>query len=95
MRERDRKLIDKLENRIIELEQPVLYKNGSEVRFEIDGNKQHGIVIDSKIIYKCSGGYRLMSLYVPFDYRKYQVLCKGQKHWFKYSELSAIIIKNN
>jgi len=91
MRKLEREYINKLEKRIIELEQPVLYNNGQEVRFEIDGNKQVGIVIDSKIVYKCDGGYRLMSLYVPFDYRKYQVLCGGQKYWFKYSELSGII----
>ncbi len=90
MRKADRDFIDKLEKRIIELENPVLYNNGQEVRFELDGNKQLGIVVDSKMVYKCTEPYYLMALHITFDYRKYQVLCKGKKHWFKHGELSVI-----
>jgi len=89
MKKSDMELIEKLEKRIIQLENPVHYENGQEVRFEIEGEKQIGIVIDSKMVYKGTDLDYLIGAYIPFDFRKYQVLCKGKKHWLTYENLSG------
>lgn len=91
MKKSDMELIEKLEKRIIQLENPVHYENGQEVRFEIEGEnrEQIGIVIDSRMFYKGIAPDYLIGAYIPFDFRKYQVLCKGKKHWFTYENLSG------
>ena len=84
--------IESLEKRIIELEHPIELENGQEVRIVKSEGNQLGIVIDTKMIYQTKeyNLYFTLGSYCPFDYRKYQVLSKGNKYWYTRNELEKV-----
>lgn len=90
MRNKYKEHIKELEKRITELENPIIYKNGKTVRFEINGGSQTGIVINSEIVYRDRGWtpYKIPFNFV--DYRRYQVLSNGEKYWFVDAKLVGI-----